>query len=61
MHVDDCLIFSKDDVAMEKIINGLRKKHDLDEVEMGRDVYAYLGIEMNMAGEEGRVDSNRIN
>ena len=52
VYVDDCLIFAKDDDAMVKIIEGLRKKHDLDEVEMGRDVYAYLGIEMNMAGEK---------
>ena len=49
--VDDCLVFAPDDETINTIISDLRKKHDLDEQEMTRDVYGYLGIEVNLSGD----------
>ena len=51
IYVDDCLIFGPDDKTIDEIISGLKEKHDLDEQEMSRDVYGYLGIEVNLSGD----------
>ena len=51
VYVDDCLLFAHDDSTIDDIIAKLRKFHELDEQEMARDVYGYLGIEINLSGE----------
>ena len=51
IYVDDCLVFAPDDKTIDTIISGLRENHDLDEQEMTRDVYGYLGIEVNLSGD----------
>ena len=51
VYVDDCLLFAPDDETLNHIIDGLKAKHDLDEEEMTRDVYGYLGIEVDLSGD----------
>ena len=51
LDVDDCLIFAHDKSALDQIIAGLKQKHDLEEQEMARNVYGYLGIEIDMSGD----------
>ena len=49
---DDCLCFAYDEKSLDNLVKGLKRTHDLDEQEMSRDVCAYLGIELNMQGDE---------
>ena len=37
--------------TFDALIETLRDTHDLEEQEMARDVYGYLGIEIDMSGE----------
>ena len=51
LYVDDCLMFSHSERELDTIIAQLRKHHDLDEQQLSRDVYAYLGIELDLTGD----------
>jgi hypothetical protein len=52
VYCDDCLCVAHDDSTLDSLIGGLRKQGlILDEQSMADDVYAYLGIEVNMHGD----------
>ena len=51
VYTDDCLCFGWDDVGLDELVANLRKRgHELDEQSITKNVYAYLGIELNMSG-----------
>ena len=50
VYVDDCLLFAYDDEVIDNFVNDLKKHHELDEQEMESDVYAFLGIQVDMKG-----------
>jgi hypothetical protein len=52
VYVDDCLCFGPDDHTLDELVRALREKHELGEEEVSKDVYAYLGIELNMEGDQ---------
>lgn len=51
-YVDDCLLFCKDQVSLEKLISEIRKKHPLTDNDIGTNVYDYLGIEVTMRNKK---------
>ena len=48
----DCLAFAPNDKTIDTAVTGSQESHDLNEQEMTRDVYGYLGIEVNLSGDE---------
>ena len=51
IYTDDCLIFGYDDASLDKLVSDLKEKHELDEQAISPDVFACLGIELNMEGD----------
>jgi histone deacetylase 1/2 len=52
VYCDDCLCFAHDDAEIDSLIAGLREQNlILDEQSIADNVYAYLGIEVNMHGD----------
>ncbi len=50
LYTDDCLCFGYSNQDLDELVEGLRKYHDLDDKNKRRDVYEYLGIELNTIG-----------
>jgi hypothetical protein len=48
--VDDCMLFCENDEVLQEIIKKLKEKFALSEQDIGKDVFAYLGIELTMEG-----------
>ena len=52
VYVDDCLCFGKEDADLDWLVKELSTKHALGEEAMGQDVFAYLGIELDMSQQD---------
>ena len=50
-YVDDCLFFGRTKEAIDQVIADIHAKHDLEEQNADRNVFEYLGIEINMEGD----------
>ncbi len=58
IYTDDCLCFAWDDAELDELVTNMQNRgHMLDEQSMINDVYAYLGIELNMQGD--KVDATK--
>jgi hypothetical protein len=52
VYVDDCLCFAREDKVLDDLVSGLRGLGlFLDEECISDDVYAYLGVEINLQGD----------
>ena len=51
-HVDDCLFFGKDKASVDNLIEEIKAIHSLKVLNPERSVFEYLGIEVNMEGDE---------
>ena len=50
LHVDDCMLFCEDNNVLQETIKKLKEKFALSEQDIGKDVFAHLGIELTMEG-----------
>ena len=50
LYTDDCLLFCEDDEQLKMMISAMKDKFQLTEQDVGKDVFAYLGIELTFQG-----------
>ena len=51
-YADDCLFFGRDKASVDNLIEEIKTIHSLKVLNPERSVFEYLGIEVNMEGDE---------